>query len=141
LRTRQKRQGQQTAIRSTAVPTSGRFKMSEVIEHLAEPLIDELGDSPERIERIIMMTTVGWNLTLFPPQERDEQLKTMAKKMFPDDDEAQSVMSWVCDLVAERKQKYYPNLKNLILDVHFEREPDNTVYFEVAYCLEESSSP
>ena len=88
LRTRQKRLGQQTAIRSTAVRTPGRFKMSEVIEHLAEPLIDELGNSPEDIERIIMMTIVGWNLTLFPPQERDEHLQTMVEKMFPGDEEA-----------------------------------------------------
>ena len=59
LRTRQKRLGQQTAIRSTAGRPPGRFKMSEVIEHLAEPLIEQLGDSPEDIERIIMMTIVG----------------------------------------------------------------------------------
>ena len=50
-------------------------------------------------------------------------------------------MSWACDLVAEGKQKYYPNLRHFIVDVRFEREPDNTVYFEVAYTLAESTSP
>ena len=50
-------------------------------------------------------------------------------------------MRWVCDLVAERKQKYYPNLRHFIVDVRFEREPDDTVYFEVAYTLEDSTAP
>jgi hypothetical protein len=57
------------------------------------------------------------------------------------DKEAQSMLRRVYALVAERKQKYYPNLRHFIVDVRFEREPDDTVYFEVAYTLEDSTAP
>ncbi len=141
LRARQKRLGQQKTIRSTVVPTSGRFKMSEVIKHLAEPLIEEFGDTQEDLERVIMMTIVAWNLTLFPPQMRNEKLASLLKKMCRGCGSDLPLISRVCDLVAERKQKFYPNLRHFIVDVRFKREPDDTVYFEVAYTLEEATAP
>jgi len=141
LRARQKRLGQRDVARATAGGPAGRFKMSEVIGHLAEPLVEQLGDTPEDVERVIMMTIVAWNLSLFPPEQREVQLRKAVQKFFPRDEEAQHVMTWAWDLVLERKRKYYPNLRHFIVDVRFEREPDDTVYFEVAYTLEESTAP
>ncbi len=140
-RARQKRLERQTAIRESAVRPSGRLKMSEVIEHLAEPLIDDFGDTPEDVERVIMMTIVGWNLSLFPPEDREEHAADLFQQFFGADPEARHAVQWVLDLVIERKQKYYPNLRNLIVDVRFDREPDDTVYFEVAYEVEPFQSP
>ena len=135
LRARQKRLGQRDVVRATAGRSSGRFKMSEVIGHLAEPLVEQLGETPEDVERIIMTTIVAWNVSLFPSDQREVELRKAVQKFFPRDEEAQHAMTWACDLVLERKQKYYPNLRHFIVDVRFEREPDDTVYFEVAYTL------
>ena len=135
LRTLQNRGTQRTAVPSVAVRSPGRLKMSEVIGHLAEPLIEQMVKSPEDMERVIMMTILAWNLTLFPPEQRDENLREATRKVLPDDEAAMSVLSWVCDLVAERKRKYYPHVNHTILDVHFKRQPDDSVYFEVMYNL------
>lgn len=141
IRLRQKRLGQQTAIREIAVRSAGRVKMSEVIEHLAEPLLDELGDTPEDVEQIIRMTIVAWNVTLFPPQDREKRLQALVEKMFRGREYELPLIRRLCDLVAERKRKYYPTLRHFIIDVRFEREPGDTVYFEVAYTLEEATTP
>ena len=135
LRMRQRRENQRAPGQATVPRSPGRPKMSEVIEHLAEPLLDDTVTSPDDIEKTIMMTILAWNLTLFPPKERDVRLRQAARKVLGDDEAALSMLSWVCDLVAERKQKFYPNLKNFIVDVHFTHEPDGSVYFEVAYNL------
>lgn len=135
LRARQTTGNQRTAVPSAAVRSPGRLKMSEVIEHLAEPLIDDMVTTPEDIERVIMMTILAWNLTLFPPEQRDKNLREAARKVLPDDEAALSVLSWVCDVVAERKRKFYPHVNHMILDVHFTRQPDDSVYFEVVYNL------
>ena len=113
----------------------GGLKMSEVISHLAEPLIDQMGTSPDKIESVIMMTVLAWNVSLFPPEQRAEQLQAAARKVMAGDSEAIAQLHWICDLIAERKRKFYPHLNQFILDVHFTREPDDSVYFEVAYRL------
>jgi len=141
MRARQKKQNQQAAIRHSATQASGRFKMSDVIEHLAEPLLDDFGDTPEQVERVIMLTIAAWNLTLFPPEKREAESLSIIEKFFPADPEGKHVVQWILNLVAERKRKYYPNLRNPIVDVRFEREPDDTVYFEVAYTPEPPPSP
>lgn len=141
LRARQKRLERQAAIRESAVRASGRLKMSEVIEHLAEPLIDDFGETPEDVERAILMTIAGWNLSLFPPEEREDKAADLVTKFCGAAPEARHAMQWIFDLVIERKQKYYPNLRNAIVDVRFDREPDDTVYFEVAYTVEPAETP
>ena len=65
----------------TAQPAaSAPFRMSEVISHLAEPIVAELGDTPEDIERIITLTIAAWNLTLFPPETQEDQLARLFRK-------------------------------------------------------------
>ncbi len=41
----------------------------------------------------------------------------------------------ICDVVAERKMRFYPHLNVTILDVHFTRESATSLYFEVAYSI------
>jgi hypothetical protein len=133
LRLRQRRESRQPAGLPAAAGSPGRPKMSEVIAHLAEPLINDMVTTSDDMERVILMTIAAWNLTLFPPDKRDDFLRESARKLVGGDEAALSVLSWVCDVVAERKRRFYPNLKHLIADVDFTHKPDGSVYFEVAY--------
>ena len=115
------------------VKSPGPLKMSEVISHLAEPLVDEFCNSPADLERIITLTIAAWNLALFPEDVQEREFTKVAKKTFGRDREGISVFRWICDTIAERKQRFYPDLRHFIIDVHFTREEDDSVYFEVAY--------
>ena len=117
------------------------IRMSDVIRHLAEPIVEELGDTVEDIEWIIRWTIAAWNLTLFSPNMRERQLLKLARKLVAKNDESVAMFRWICDLVAERKSQYYPHLCNAIIDVHFTRESADTVYYEVVYTLAPNTQP
>jgi hypothetical protein len=114
--------------------------MSEVIAHLAEPWTEEIGATPEEFEKIIRLTITAWNLTLLPMASH-KNIHSIATEVFRTKcggetshltgDEIDFICEF-CDEIKARKQKYYPNLKNFIIDVWFEPRMDQ-VYFEVMY--------
>lgn len=110
--------------------------MSQVIQHLAEPIIDELedtfaGDTLENVEAIITLVISAWNLTLVSPAERDKEFQREARSQFGPDLESAAIFSWICDVVEERKQRFYPHLNNAIIDVRFTHEAPDSMYFEI----------
>jgi hypothetical protein len=116
--------------------------MSEVISHIAEPLMEEYADTQEDMEKIISLTIAAWNLELLPEGERERERVSVAKRLFrrrlfglipmgPDQDSLQ-LFCQVCEVVSRRKQQLYPHLHHLILDVRFQ-PVESGVYFEVIY--------
>jgi hypothetical protein len=114
--------------------------MSEVISHLAEPLVEH-STTPDDIRTQISLTAAAWNLTLLPPETREKKFRSLANKLFGKSrwgiplratQEEIDEFRDVCDLIASRKQQFYPNVNNLIVDIRFEPREDN-VYFEVMY--------
>jgi hypothetical protein len=93
-------------------------KMSAVILKLAEPLLKKYGDDDKRIETIVSLTIAEWNRLLLPEDEREKFKDVMIDTLAPPDDEAAMVGSllYISDLIAERKKKYFPNLKKVILN-------------------------
>lgn len=130
---RRAKKGRLSASAPATFKSPGPLKMSEVISHLAEPIVDEFAHSSEDLERIISLTIAAWNLALFPEELQETEFAKLAKKTFGRDREAAFAFRWICDTIAERKQRFYPHLKHFIVDVHFTREEDGSVYFEVAY--------
>ena len=116
------------------LPTTG-VRMSDVIRHLAEPIVEELGDSVDDLERIITLTVAAWNLTLFAPDVQCRQFERLSERFFGSDREGIAMFRWICDVVAERRMQFYPHLYVTILDVHFTRESASSLYFEVAYSI------
>ncbi len=116
------------------LPTTG-VRMSDVIRHLTEPIVEELGDSVDDLERIITLTVAAWNLTLFAPDVQCRQFERLSERFFGSDREGIAVFRWICDVVAERRMQFYPHLNVTILDVHFTRESASSLYFEVAYSI------
>jgi hypothetical protein len=93
-------------------------KMSAVILKLAEPLLKKYGDDDKRIETIVSLTIAEWNRLLLPEDEREKFQDVMVDTLSPPDDDAAMVGSllYISDLIAERKKKYFPNLKKVILN-------------------------
>ncbi len=93
-------------------------KMSEVIIKLAEPLLKKYGDDDKRIETIVSLTIAEWNRLMLPEDEREKFQDVMVDTLSPSDDDAAMVGSllYISDLIAERKKKYFPNLKKVIVN-------------------------
>ncbi len=105
------------------IPTpEGEARMSAVIMELAEPLIKQHGKTPERAESIIMLTIAGWNKSMFPPEKQPLIEKDLIDAFVPKDGsaEAVAVAMEIMDMMAERREKLYPDLRKIIVDYEVE---------------------
>ena len=98
-------------------PADG-VKMSAVILKLAEPLLKEYGDDNKRIETIVSLTIIEWNRLMLSEDEKEILQDIMIDTLSPPGDDAETVGSllYISDLIAERKKKYFPNLKKVIVN-------------------------
>ncbi|MHB0958701.1 MAG: hypothetical protein ACYC0X_15860 [Pirellulaceae bacterium] len=134
LKTLKRRTAGNTQRQHVQCPTTG-VRMSDVVQHLAEPIVEEFGDSVDDLELIINLTVAAWNLTLFAPDVQCRQFEQLSKRFFGSSHEGIAMFRWICDVVAERRKQFYPHLYATILDVHFTRESVSSLYFEVAYSI------
>ncbi len=105
------------------IPTpEGEAKMSAVILQLAEPLIKQHGKTAERAEAIIMLTIAGWNKSMFPTEKQPIIEKDLIDCFVPKDGSAEAVgvAIEVMDLIAEQREKLFPDLRKIILDYEAE---------------------
>jgi hypothetical protein len=101
------------------MPTpEGEAKMSAVILQLAEPLMKQHGKTAERAETTLMLTIAGWNKSMFPPDKQPFIEKDLIDAFVPKDGSAEAVgvAVEVMDIIAERRQKLFPDLRRIIVD-------------------------
>ena len=94
------------------------LKMSAVILKLAEPLLKKYGDDDKRIETIISLTIAEWNRLLLPEDLQENFQDEIYDTLSPPGDDAATVGSllYISELIEERKKKYFPDLKKVIID-------------------------
>ena len=105
------------------MPTpEGEAKMSAVILQLAEPLMKQHGTTAERAEGLLMLTTAGWNKSMFPPDKQPLIEKDLIDAFVPKDGSAEDVgvAVQVMDIIAERRQKLFPDLRKIVVDYEVE---------------------
>jgi hypothetical protein len=97
-------------------PSDG-IKMSAVILKVAEPLLKKYGDNEKRVKSIISLTIIEWNKLLLPNEEQDNIEDSIINLLVPSDGDAEDIGSllYIKDLIAERKNKYFPDLKKIIV--------------------------
>ena len=97
-------------------------KMSAVILQLAEPLMKQHGTTAERAEASLILTIAGWNKSMFPPDKQPLVEKDLINAFVPKDGSAEAVgvAVEVMDIVAERGQKLFPDLRKIIVDYEVE---------------------
>ncbi len=100
----------------------GEAKMSAVILQLAEPLMKQHGTTAERAEALLMLTIAGWNKSMFPPDKQPLVENDLINAFVPKDGSAEAVgvAVEVLDIIAERRQKLFPDLRKIIVDYDVE---------------------
>jgi hypothetical protein len=91
-------------------------KMSEVIFKLADPLLKTCGDDDKLIKTIIALTIGVWNKLMFPDDEQGKIEDEMIDYIVPKSGDAEDVgvLVYINDLITERKNRYFPNLRRAI---------------------------
>ena len=100
----------------------GEAKMSAVILQLAEPLMKQHGTTAERAEALLMLAIAGWNRSMFPPDKQPLIEKDLIDAFVPKDGSVEDVgvAVQVMDIIAERRQKLFPDLRKIIVDYEVE---------------------
>jgi hypothetical protein len=93
-------------------------KMSAVILKLAEPLLKQFDGNDKQTKTIISLTIFEWNRLMLPEGEREKFQDEMLDTLLPDGGDVDMIGSLlhISDLIAERKKKYFPDLKKWIVD-------------------------
>ncbi len=110
------------------IPTpEGEARMSAVILEVAEPLLRKYAQTPERVKTVIMLTVVGWNKSLFPPDKRPVVEKEVIDRLVPEDGSGESigVAVQIMDMAADRREKLFPDLRKVIVDFDVEISGDS----------------
>ena len=101
------------------IPTpEGEAKMSAVILEVAEPLIKQYAETPERAKTVIMLAVFGWNKSLFPPDKQAVVEKEILDQLVPQggSGEAMGMAIHTTDTAAERRVAMFPDIRKVIVD-------------------------
>jgi hypothetical protein len=101
------------------IPTpEGEAKMSAVITQLAEPLLKQHGTNAQRAETIVSLTVAAWNKSMFPSDKQPFIEKELIDCIIPKDGNAEDIgiPIDVMDMIAERREELFPNLRKVIVD-------------------------
>ena len=94
-------------------------KMSEVILYFAKPFLDECEDE-ESEKKAIALAILIWNVSLFPKKDRDKEIQRLISDTIPVNDISDlATMKYYVNMLLERKKKYYPNNKRVIVNYQF----------------------
>lgn len=108
----------------TATPPGG-IKISEAILRLCEPLRNQY-QQPHRIQFIISMTVIAWNISLFPEEERPymrEMLLDALPKQLSGEEVAELLKN--IEALIECKEKNYRHIREYILKHQVSFEGDS----------------
>ena len=95
---------------------AGEIKISEAILRINEPLRNRFQE-PHRIETIIYLTVMAWNLSFFKGEERTELQEKILEKLPPDfGGEDVALLLDNVEMLIERKEKKFPDIREYIID-------------------------
>ena len=101
------------AVPSQPLPPD--FKISAAILHLAEPL-RTLYREPHRLQAIIAITVMAWNIALFPEDEQPHVQGMLLESLPPQmGGEDVGVLLSTIDTLIARKHLLYPHVREYIL--------------------------
>ena len=96
-------------------PTRPAIKISEAILKLAEPLRAHYRE-PHRLEAIIALAVMAWNIALFPDEEHAQVQGMLLESLPPQlSGEDVGVLLSTMDTLIARKRLLYPQVREYIL--------------------------
>jgi len=101
-----------------------KIKISEAILKLSEPLRQKYTDS-HRTQVIISMSVMAWNISLFPKVEQ-VNAQGMLLDALPETFSAEDVSVFLenIDMMIDRKNRDYPNIREHILNYQLSSSGD-----------------
>lgn len=98
-------------------------KLSQVILDFAQPLPDATED--EEFEDVIRFTVLCWNYSLLLKDELREELQNQVRQI-----DAEKLLNLLenddcVQMLLERKRKFFPDDKRLVVDYKIVEEPDH----------------
>ena len=114
---KKRKKSQKLTTKKEPKPTQpGGIKISEAILRMNEPLRNRYQE-PHRIETIIFLTVMAWNLSLFKGEERTELQEKIVEKLPPDfSGEDVAMLFDNVEMLIERKEKEFPDIREYIID-------------------------
>jgi hypothetical protein len=105
------------ALKQVPKPTPpGELKISEAILKMNEPLRNRYQE-PHRIQTIIYLSVMAWNLSLFKGEERTELQEKIVEKLPPEfGGEDVAMLFDNIEMLIERKEKEFPDIREYIID-------------------------
>ena len=96
----------------------GDPKMSEVILELADPLLDGDVSNAKEVDFIVQLTIIAWNKAMFSADRQDALEREVIDTLVPPDGDAELVGAVIqaLDMVEERRQKLFPNLRRVVVN-------------------------
>lgn len=112
----------------------GIVRMSEVISHLAQPVVARLARDQKTLEDAIRLTIFAWNATFRWNWWRHVVMMREAIRSFPDDvDAGYRMLLDIYEIVSEGKRRHYPDVKRRIVDVQFNSYVNREIHFDVIH--------
>ena len=100
-------------------------KISEAILNISESLRARF-KAETRVQTIISLTIMAWNISLFPPKEQEGMRKKILEKLKLQIDRLDNdVLSETLDMLINRKNTLYPDIKESILEYDVKITSDN----------------
>ena len=112
-------------------------KMSDVILRFAESLKDEYGIIPPNMIRFAILV---WNVSILKKGEQEEVIKYIENIMPDPDEEMREIMVSIIDMLLERKEKYFSDNNQFIVDYNI-RESSRRINLDVVSILPEGYNP
>src|SRR3990167_8419238 len=97
-------------------------KMSEVILHLAEELL-EYATSKQDSNKAITVTCAAWNLAIFPDEKQQKEINNLIAGI--DDEQGKQDTRDIINAIIDKKNRYYPNIKRMIVDFDLQGDHNN----------------
>jgi hypothetical protein len=114
---KKRKKSQKLTTKKEPKPTQpGEIKISEAILRMNEPLRNRYQE-PHKIQTIIYLSIMAWNLSLFKGEERTELLEKIVEKLpaeFGGEDVAMLFDN--VEMLIERKEKEFPDIREYIID-------------------------
>ncbi len=114
------------------VKNKGDIKISEVIWAFLDPEKEIIEEDLEIANRLVGITIIAWNLSLFPEDIRKEKINEflMSTGIADDPLEANSFKEFL-QIFIDRKLEYFSEFKHFIADFKLE-DRGNTIHLSVA---------
>lgn len=90
----------------------GELKMSAVLEDFIEPYVQEV-ENLESYRKLITLAVVGWNISLYPKEMREEPMLSLLETM---PTELQADARSIVGAFIDRKERHFAHIRRMILD-------------------------